>query len=351
MIRVLHPLLPTADRLLPYLKRIDETGQYVNFGPLEGELCERLANRREFKGRAIVTVANGTLALELYMKAIFKRCSRVLIPSLTFPATAQAVYRARCVPVFGDIDPHTWCLPPAEAIGADIEAAVPVCAFGGPVDQMWKKSTKFDVLVDAAAAFGSYVPEGVDAVYSMHATKVMSAGEGAFIVTSDECAERIRMFTNFGRDEDGLTVLQEATNGKLSEYHCAVALAMLDSAEERAGILSMMHDRYRANIGPDNVGWQSGAIGFPRQCLVIRVADAALAQKLMAKDGVETRRWYYPPLHRHPAFMHVAVAPGGLYQTERMAKQLIGLPLHPRLSACDIDKVCESLNEAIKRGA
>ena len=110
-IKLLVPSLPSATEILPWLKEIDASRQYTNFGPLcrllERELA-KLAN-----APFAVTVSSGTLGLELALGALnIARGGRVLLPALTFPATASAVIRAGLTPVFADIDAQTLSLSP-----------------------------------------------------------------------------------------------------------------------------------------------------------------------------------------------------------------------------------------------
>ena len=105
-IPLLIPDMPLAEELLPWLKRIDATRWYSNFGPLvrelEGALIGMFALRND-KALHLTTVSNCTAGLELALIALdLKPGSRVLVPALTFVATATAVIRAGHVPVIAD---------------------------------------------------------------------------------------------------------------------------------------------------------------------------------------------------------------------------------------------------------
>jgi len=133
---VARPFMPSAQQILPYLKRIDESGWYSNFGPLLTELEQRLASR--FAGPvAVVTAANGTQALTLALMASrAPQGSLCAVPSWTFVATLHAIVAAGLIPWMVDVDPDTWMVEPErlksqlpQAPGP-VGAVIPVGAFG-----------------------------------------------------------------------------------------------------------------------------------------------------------------------------------------------------------------------------
>ena len=166
-IPLLLPDMPLAEELLPWLKRIDATRWYSNFGPLVRELESALIGmfaERSDKSLHLTTVSNCTAGLELALLALdLKPGSRVLVPALTFVATATAVLRAGHLPVIADVDPHTWLLTPAIARAAlareALDAILPVATFSCPHEiEGWNAfiaETGLPVVIDAAAAFGN----------------------------------------------------------------------------------------------------------------------------------------------------------------------------------------------------
>ncbi|MGN6390270.1 MAG: DegT/DnrJ/EryC1/StrS family aminotransferase, partial [Burkholderiaceae bacterium] len=263
---ILIPSVPDRNALLPYLERIEQTQHYTNFGPLSRELEARLA--RLFSQRAprpaqVRAVGSATLGLELALGALgLPEKSRVVVPALTFVATLTAVIRAGHVPVVADVDPDTWLLTPgiaaaaAEATGA--HAVLAVSTFGRAQDTMgwsaFRKATGTRVLIDAAGAFGTQWAEAADVpvVFSMHATKSLTAGEGGFVVSGSRAfADRIARDSNFGINLDPATPVPVGslascgTNAKLSEFHAAVALASLDGWDAQAAVRRQLYDRCR----------------------------------------------------------------------------------------------------------
>lgn len=320
--KVLVPDVPTADEILPYLRRIDESRWYSNTGPLVKELEQRMGG---------VTVSSATLGLELAAKCIFKR--RVRIPAFTFVATATALLRAGLEPVLCDVD-ETWALK-------DIDAdSLSVCPFGAVV--------KPGGLVDAAAGWGNQ--HVGTRVYSLHATKSLPAGEGGLVCGPPELLERIRRLSNFGLEVTPFVhgIVNEAgTNAKLSEYHAAVALASLDRWEVTAAKRRRLHDEYSLRLADFERQPRPAGVytTFP-----VLVQNAGAVARAMAAKGVETRRWYTPTLERHPAFRGLPVE-GDLRNCRRLNDELLCLPFHNEMTATDVERVCEVLRWATTKTA
>ena len=319
-IKLLVPNMPTTADLLPYLRAIDDNRWYSNFGPLVGELESRLSEH--YGGAHVVTTSNGTTALEIALRYEKERgVEFVGFPALTFPATALAAYNVGMTVLFDDVDPDTWC-------------GSYVSTFGTP--------TKGPGLIDAAGAFGEQnVPRGTTACFSLHATKILGCGEGGYIVTWDAEAARVyRRMTNFGLENGVSTGV--GTNAKMSEYHAAVALASLDRYSRDPWL--RLWDWYAYEL-PACVTVQKRPRGVYPMMVVKLPVPAQGVLEYMARAGIECRRWYYPPVHRHPLF-HNAKLPK-LPVTEDLAEHLIGLPWHLWLTRLEVRSVCRTLTAAV----
>ncbi len=244
-IPLLIPDMPVVRDVLPWLEEIDRTRWYTNGGPLVRELeagmiglvCSRFPGA-ELHG---VAVSSGTTALALGLTGLGMGVGhRVMLPALTFPATAIAVRQVGSHEVLVDVDPDSWSLTPDIARAAlrhlDVDLVVPVATFGRPQSvDAWDafiEETGVPVLIDAAAAFGSQaVGRHAAVAFSMHATKAFGIGEGGFLMAaSQELIEGARRSSNFGFH--GGTVDAGGCNGKLSDYHAAVGLDQLHRFEE-----------------------------------------------------------------------------------------------------------------------
>ncbi len=358
-IPLLVPDLPPHASLRPYLERIDAARWYTNFGPLSRELEARLAAAFVADGTVhAVSVANGTLGLEIALLALgLPRGARVLVPALTFVASAAAVLRAGHQPVLCDVDPGCWILTPAIArtalAASGAQAVMPVATYGVAQDvDAWDRfsaETGVPVVIDAAGAWGNQSRAGRSmAVFSMHATKTLAAAEGGFIVCTDaRLLEEARRLSNFGISLPSGIVPGEGTNAKLSEYHAAIGLASLERWPQRRELRIALHRRYldRLRSRCPRLVLQSrpdeGVYSILPVCLPEPLAAAAVAARL-AEQGIETRRWYCPTLPHHPAFATAARA-GTLTVSEALSERLLALPFHVFLDDTDLDTVCAAL--------
>ncbi|UCG97416.1 MAG: DegT/DnrJ/EryC1/StrS family aminotransferase [Burkholderiales bacterium] len=362
MIPCLVPDLPPAAELLPWLQRIDENRWYTNGGPLVREFEQRLsAFIAGGDGVSCVTLASGMSALELGLLALgIGAGKRVLLPALTFPATALAVARCGAEPVLCDVSAETWAMTPSIARQAlarsRVDAVVPVASFGCPLPaEEWAdfaSDTGVPVLADAAAALGAQKISGqVQWAFSLHATKPMGVGEGGLFVSADGAlAEKVRRLANFSF-EHFVACSSHGTNAKMSEYAAAVGLAQLERWPRLLQRRREVFDEYRRRLAALPQVTMQPLVAPPATLCVRLPADAAAVAAALAQSEIETRRWYLPPLHRHPAFGRVrCLGPAGserLPVTEQLATSLLGLPFHSRLGSEDVATVVAALATAI----
>jgi len=358
MIRCLVPDLPQAAELLPWLERIDANRWYTNGGPLVREFEQRLCAFMEGGSDAsCVTLSSGMSSLELGLLALGVGAGkRVLLPALTFPATALAVARCGAEPVLGDVSAQTWMMTPAiarEALARErIDAVMPVASFGCPLPadewDEFARGTGVPVLVDAAAALGvQRLGKRVHWAFSLHATKPMGIGEGGLFVSADgTLAEKVRRLANFSF-EHFIVQSRYGTNAKMSEYAAAVGLVQLERWPRLLQRRREVFDDYRSRLAAlPQVGLQP--LQAPPATLCVQLpADAAAVAAGLARSEIETRRWYLPPLNRHPAFRELrCIGPAGstrLPVTEQLATSLLGLPFHSRLTSGDVATVVDAL--------
>ncbi|MCB5208269.1 DegT/DnrJ/EryC1/StrS family aminotransferase [Methylovorus mays] len=372
-IPLLTPQLPDRAALQPYLERIDHTRHYSNFGPLVLELESRLASRFSDQGKQpleVVTVSSATAGLELALTSLdLPPGSRVLVPALTFVASLTAILRAGHLPVICDIDPHSWLLTPdiAEACiaSSDAKAIIAVATFGQAQDtlrwQALQQKTGVKVVIDAAAAFGSQwlLTPDIPVVFSMHATKSLAAGEGGFVVTGNsEQRQMIKELSNFGINLNPDTqhpvghLSYAGTNAKLSEYHAAVGLASLDTWQQQADARQAIYHRYQhllQSMCGETLVWQHGPLPAAPTTFSVRVGSDARRiklEQLCAVQGIGTRRWYQPLLHRHAAkvgpILHLPTP-----VAEAVSSDLIGLPFSPFLQDGQMQEVAANVLAAV----
>ena len=270
---------------------------------------------------------------------------------------------AGLVPWFVDVDPETWACDPGRLADelarapAPVGAVMPVAPFGSPLDvAAWTafgSRHRLAVVIDAAAGFDALVPGAAPSVVSLHATKVIGAGEGGFIITSDESFIRAaRMRANFGFAGSRLAQAA-ACNAKLSEYHAAVGLAGLDEWElARAEWREAAVAWRRALAGDNRISLQHGfgdawvsstcLLNFARP-----VADAV--EQAFAKREIETRRWWGSGAHDHPAT--ASFPRTALPVTDVLARSTLAAPFYRDISATEINRAAEVVFAAVEAGA
>lgn len=227
-----RPQLPTTDKLIPYLERLDRSRTYSNFGQLNVEYQLRLT---ELFGAPCVTGSSATSLITATLMAYdLPKGSLVAMPSWTFAATAAAVMNAGYIPYFFDVQENGQ----ATMSNAPhfVSAVVLVSPCGAPMDldalSIVQRACNIPLIIDAAAGFDAFStvckPNNIPVIISTHATKSFGTGEGGFIACNNtELLERVRRITNFGLSPDR-RIEYNGLNAKFSEYHAAVGLAELD---------------------------------------------------------------------------------------------------------------------------
>ena len=283
---IARPRMPKAEALIPYLERIDRNRTYSNFGPLVAELEARLARRLGVEPDCLVTVSNATAGLTLTLQALTEgRTGACLLPSWTFVASAHAVAAAGLTPFLVDVDEASWAMTPALALDAvsridgPVAAVMPVAPFGAPLDvAAWDRFTAvtgIPVLIDAAAAHDTVSAGETPAVVSLHATKILGAGEGGYVVCRrPDLIVSVKKRSNFGfygsRDAQ-----VTAFNAKMSEYHAAVGLASIQpgsGALRRSTAITSPHGR-TSNSNP--VSARNGSAASASRALPAATSSAS----------------------------------------------------------------------------
>ncbi len=364
---VCHPQLPPAEAIAAYIRQMDDRRQYTNRGPLVTALEGRLARLFDRPGHAVRLASTGTSALEVAILATTGLAGPdrplALLPSFTFAATALAVERCGYRPWFVAVDPETWALDPIalarHPMIGEAGLIVPVAAYGRLPDmagyEALMAATGVQVILDAAAAFEALldrpgeISATVPTMVSLHATKTFSTGEGGAVLWDDAAGqERVVQVANFGfwRSRECKVA---GTNAKLSEYHAAVGLAMLDGWDDRRRAYATATRSWRDQAAGRRLG---GQLHMPPDVssayVLLEVPDgAAFARTEAALHAafIETRAWYQSGLHAQPHFAGAGRDP--LPVTEDLSARLIGLPAAHDIAPRDIAKVLGALEAVI----
>jgi dTDP-4-amino-4,6-dideoxygalactose transaminase len=312
--------------------------------------------------RHCVATCNATVALELVIRAA-GLAGEVIVPAMTFVATAHALSWQQITPVFADIDPQTLTLDPdavAAAVGPRTTGIIGVHVWGRPCDTdrlaALAREGRLRLLYDASHALGCshrgrMIGGFGDAeVFSFHATKFVNGFEGGAVVTNDGAlAERVRLMKNFGfagYDD----VIHPGTNGKMSEVSAAMTLTSLESMDDFVAANTRNHRRYRdalAGVPGIRVLDYDDGERANRQYVVVDVeADAYGVTRdellrVLHAENVLARRYFHPGCHRMEPYRS-SPPPGGwhLPQTERVVARVLSLPTGASVGAADIEAIC-----------
>jgi dTDP-4-amino-4,6-dideoxygalactose transaminase len=345
-----------AGRIDDLLNRrwLTNNGQYVQ------EFERRVADR--LGARHVVAVCNGTIALEIAIRALELR-GEVIVPSFTFVATVHALQWLGITPVFCDVDPRSHTLDHRrveELITARTTGILAVHLWGGTCacDELEDIAARrtLKLLFDGAHGFscsykGRMIGNFGDAeILSFHATKVLNTFEGGAIVTNDdELAARLRVMRNLGfRTLDD--VIAVGTNGKMSEVHAAMGLTGLESVDQFISINYDNHCRYRRELG-DLPGVSMMSFGDDQrsnyQYVVFEVdeADAGLSRDdllhVLHAENVRARRYFFPGCHRIAPYRELYPDAGrALPETERLSRSVLCLPTGTGVDSDDIEAIC-----------
>ena len=343
--------MPAASSLLEYLSQIDEAGIYSNFGPLSKRLISRLGDYFDVDESKIVLMSNATLALQGSISILSEQGAGKLLsmPSWTFTASASAAVFSGCDPIFVDID-DDWRVQNSDSSNF----AMDVLPFGDSLrnSETSSLSARWQV-IDGAASFDSLhkdarsLPDESVLVVSMHATKLLGAGEGGIcIASSAEIANELRVWSNFGFDgtRDSRRI---GTNSKLSEYAAAVALASLDSWSETREILEL--NRLKALEVSNSLRLSvsdSMKNGFVSPYWIVKFDSPAhrdLAEQKLRVNNIETRHWWAEGCHAMEAYKSIKRL--DLSRTIQAAETSLGLPFHAYLTNADFDQIHKVLSD------
>ncbi len=343
-------------------------GRVTNNGPRVVEFERRLATYLGVED--CVAVSSGSAALLLAVQALGLGGAKAVLPSFTFIATLNALVHGGIAPVFCDIEPDTWTLSPAHLrslLAADpaIRLVVPVNVFGVPPDLRAIRRIVDDsnavLMLDNAHGLGTEC-DGVRSAcepsvqtYSLHATKTLPAVEGGAVVSSDaRLLAEVRRLRNHGLASDPLASTP-GYNAKLSELHAAVALQSLHDLDTAVARRRQYAARLRRVLTEDcaatfSVQRVPDAVESNFQNLAVLCRDVerqpvTAIQATLEGEGIETRRYFWPPLHQLPAFCGRWALP----VTDEVGRAVLCLPLHSRMEPPVLERIEAALRRSARR--
>ncbi len=350
MITVTKTFLPPLDTYQQLLQGIWDRGQLTNGGPIAEQLEHAL--RRHLGVKHLLYVSNGTLALQLAIKAL-GLTGEVLTTPFSYVATTSSLVWENCRPVFVDIDPRSLCLNPAlieAAITPATQAILATHVFGFPcateaIEQVARRH-RLRVIYDAAHAFGvqyrgqSILNYGDISTLSFHATKLFHTGEGGAVVTSsDELAEKLAYMRNFGH-QDANTFIGLGINAKNTELHAALGLCVLPHVPALMRRRQALTAEYHRLLAPTAVQCLAALIGASNFSYypVLLPSEAHLLAVVAAlgEAAIFPRRYFYPALTALP---YVAAGAAACPVATDVAGRVLCLPLHHDLTEADLARI------------
>ena len=360
-----------GSRMDEAILRVVNHGGYI-MGP---EVKQFEADLSAFCGaKHVISCANGTdaLALVLMAKSV-KPGQAILCPSFTFAATAEVVAWLGAVPIFVDCLPKTFNMDPASLefgintarqLGLKPVGVIPVDLFGQPADydaieaicareDLW-------ILCDAAQSFGaSYRGRKLGTIGAATSTSFFPAkplgcyGDGGAVFTNDdELAAIMRSLRVHGQGSDKYDNVRIGMNGRLDTMQAAVLIEKLKIFPDEIAARDRVAKRYNEMLG-DVVAVPVVAEGntsvWAQYTMRVPNRDA-LAAALKAK-GVPTAIYYPKPLHQQTAYSKFPCAGNGVPVSERLAGEVLSLPMHPYLEEAVQDRIITAVREALGAGA
>lgn len=316
-----------------------------------------------------IAASSGTAALHLAYMAALNPGDEVLVPAFTFFATASMVLAAGCVPVFCDVDPKTWVLTAQEVekrLSPKTRAIAGVHLFGNvcEIEQIERLAKKHSLKLiwDAAQSMGSCygrrdVGAFADAVcFSFYPTKNMTTGEGGMVTVKDDAlAAKIRLLKAHGQTGRYIHEMV-GYNYRMTDVEAALGLVQLNKLERflnrRRQIAAQYTHFFSSQKGfsiqevTENAEHSWNYFSVVPDPDYLRLSREEFIRSLNL-EGVPTAIHYPRPLHLQPCFSEYQT--GSLPVAEKLADQIVALPIHPFLSEADVSFILEKIQKVTQR--
>lgn len=318
------------------------------------------------QGRPVVAVNSGTAGLHLGLLAAGVGIGdEVIVPSFTFAATGNAVALTGATPVFADIEPDTFTLDPAaveSAITPRTKGILAVHLYGHPasMSQLAAIADQHGIALyeDAAQAHGATLDGrpvgtfGLFAMFSLYPTKNMTSGEGGMIVSADASLIRSsRLLRNQGMDRQYENEIV-GFNARMSDIHAAIGRVQLRKVARWSAARRRNAAYFDANLRGVVVPPVAPGAEHVYHQYTIRVPDDrdGFVAALKEEHGVGSGVYYPVPSHRLPSLARFARS-DELSQTDRATREVVSLPVHPSLSADDLERIVAAVDTVAGAGS
>ena len=354
-ITVTRSFLPPKEEFLQKVAEIFDAGILTNQGSQVVALEKKLKSFLCVENFHYVT--NGTVALQLALKALDIEDGEIITTPFTYVATISSILWERCKPVFVDIEPDNFTLDPAKieaAVTPETKAIMPVHVFGYAcnVDAIQKIADKhgLKVIYDSAHAFASVYKGKMLATYgdvstlSFHATKLFHTIEGGGCVVKDRAvSKKLNLIKRFGHNNDTHYTL--GINAKQDEFNAAMGLVNFEHLTEiisaRKHICelydSFLENRFQRPKKQTDLEYNYAyyPVIFDSESDLLAVFDR------LAEINVFPRRYFYPSLNTLPYLAERYSCP----ISEDISRRIACLPLYVGLEDETVEKICGRLLE------
>ncbi len=368
------PLIPVAEPDLgpleeQYVLEAMRSGWVSSIGPFIDRLEKEFA---AFCGVPhCVALSNGTVALHIALLARgIGPGDEVIVPDLTFVATAAAVVHAGATPVLVDVDPTSFALDvelTARAITPKTKAIIPVHLYGrpAPMTELRDAVAGRDIflLEDAAEAHGARLGGkrvgslGDAAAFSFYGNKLITTGEGGCITTADEqLAKRIRFLKDHAMSPDRRYWHPEVGfNYRMTNLQAALGCAQLQRFEDMRARKAEILDQYREALAGTGIELNATAPGRESVCWLVtallagswtEARLAALMSALRREYAVDVRPFFIP-MHRMPPYQGLRHVHGATSVAQDLALRGLCLPSSNKLTNGDVARVVAGLKSAL----
>ena len=317
-----------------------------------------------------LSTSSGTTALHLAMSALgIGPGDEVIVPDLTFGASANAVIHTGAKPVFVDVLEKTWTISPSqieEKISEKTRAIMPVHLYGHPCDMnpIMEIASRYNLYIieDCAEALGARYRNklvgtfGDVGCFSFFANKIITTGEGGMVITdNEELYNRMCLLRDHGMSQDKrYWHLVAGFNYRMTNLQAAIGLAQLERIEDilkhRRNIVRLYNEYLQEIDGislPPEAPWATNIFWLYTILIDETITeinrDECAAE--LEKYGIESRPIFYP-LHKQPPYIEES----GYYPiTEKLSARGLSLPTGNDISHDDINRVCNALKSIINQ--
>lgn len=357
MIPVYQPWL--TDKEKAYVHEAFDSGWISSTGKYVEKSEELFAN---FVGtKHAITTTSGTTALHLCLKAMHINDPKryVVVPNITFIATAFAASYEKMNVLIAEVDPRTWNIDPLQVeyfcANYDVAAVIPVHLYGNPADMIALKSLQetwgFALIEDSCESLGAKIGNrmtgslGDMSCFSFYGNKTFTSGEGGMVTTdNDEYAERTRLLRGQAQDPNKrYWHLDVGHNYRMTNVQAAILCAQLERADEILAEKKRVADRYLSNLNSVKElklqkVFDKHEHSYWLMSVELLTVKNTVFSSWMRENGVDTRKVFYP-ISEMPTYQNCETRDPPVI-SQRLSEHGVSFPSYPELNNKDIDKIC-----------